>query len=357
MVSLFEVKKVDRNFYEKNIKDFLPEKIIDIHTHVWLKKHKKKNGDMPLRTVTWPDRVAEENTIEDLQETYRLLFPDKSVLPLIFSSPTNNIDLEAVNKYIKDCSKTAGCPSLLLSVPWWSGEELEEKVKEGCHIGCKAYLTMAAPYIPADEIRIYDFLPPHHLEVLNRNRWIAMLHIPRSKRLRDPVNLAQIMEIDKKYPDLKLIIAHVGRVYCVEDIGNAFEVLADSENVLFDFSANSNQYVFEKLIDTVGPKRILFGSDLPILRMRTRRICENSIYVNLVPKGLYGDVSGDRNMREIEGEEAEKLTFFMYEEIDAFRRAAINKNLTAQDIEDIFYNNAARIIEDCNQGIKRLQTC
>lgn len=39
-----------------------------------------------------------------------------------------------------------------------------------------------------------------------------MLHIPRDGRLKDPVNLAQMMEIEEKYPKVKLIIAHVGRV-------------------------------------------------------------------------------------------------------------------------------------------------
>jgi len=54
--------------------------------------------------------------------------------------------------------------------------------------------------------------------------------------------------------------------------------------MMFDFSANTNQWVFEQLIKAVGPKRILFGSDLPILRIRAKRICENGTYVNLVPK-------------------------------------------------------------------------
>jgi hypothetical protein len=78
--------------------------------------------------------------------------------------------------------------------------------------------------------------------------------------------------------------------------------------------------------------------------MRTRRICENGVYVNLVPRGLYGDVSGDKNMREVEGPEAEGLTFFMYEELLAFRRAAERVGLTRSDLEDVFYNNAARIL-------------
>jgi hypothetical protein len=170
-----------------------------------------------------------------------------------------------------------------------------------------------------------------------------MLHIPRDGRLKDPVNLEQMLEIERRYPDIKLIIAHVGRAYCPEDIGNAFEILSDTRKMMFDFSANTNQYVFEQLIKAVGPSRILFGSDLPILRMRTKRICENGNYVNLIPKGLYGDVSGDGHMREISGEEAGKLTFFMYEEIDAFRRAAESTGVTDRDISDVFYHNAVKL--------------
>jgi hypothetical protein len=84
--------------------------------------------------------------------------------------------------------------------------------------------------------------------------------------------------------------------------------------------------------------------------MRMRRICEAGRYVNLVPKGLYGDVSGDPNMREVEGAEAEGLTLFMYEELRAFRRAATEVGLSRGDLEDIFYNNAASMIEAARQG-------
>jgi GNAT superfamily N-acetyltransferase len=172
-----------------------------------------------------------------------------------------------------------------------------------------------------------------------------MLHIPRNGRLKDPLNLAQLLEIEKSYPNIKLIVAHVGRAYCPEDVGDAFKVLAQTKNMLFDISANTNTGNFVKLIRAVGPQRILFGSDLPITRMRMRRICEKGTYVNLVPKGLYGPVSGDKNMREVTGKNAAGLTFFLYEELAAFQKAARTAGLTAADIEDIFYNNAQRIIE------------
>jgi hypothetical protein len=154
------------------------------------------------------------------------------------------------------------------------------------------------------------------------------------------------MMIEDDYPDLKLIVAHVGRAYCREDAGGAFDLLGNTDRMVFDISANTNAWVFEKLIKTVGPKRILFGSDLPILRMRMRRICEAGKYINLVPKGLYGDVSDDPHMREVEGKEAEKLTFFMYEELLAFKEAAQKTGLNTGDIEDIFFNNAREMLED-----------
>jgi uncharacterized protein len=344
MQELFEVKSVDRTFYESHLRDFLPDRMIDVHTHVWLDRFKAKQSNVPLRTVTWPARVALDNSIEDLEETYRLMFPAKRVTPLFFSNLTTGDDMDGANDYVSACAARSGHPALIFATPQWSAEEFERRVQAGGFAGAKVYLTLADAYIPLKEIRIYDFLPPHQLEVLDRHGWIAMLHIPRDGRLRDPVNLAQMLEIERRYPNAQIIIAHVGRAYCPEDVGDAFEVLAETRRMRFDFSANTNAWVFEQLIRAVGPKRVLFGSDLPILRMRMRRICENGLYVNLVPRGLYGDVSGDKNMREVDGDVAAQLTFFMYEELEAFRRAAEATGLGRADVEDIFYNNAVTML-------------
>jgi hypothetical protein len=343
MSALFEIKPVDAAFYNSRLKDFLPAKMIDIHTHVWLDRfirHTPSDG----RTVTWPKRVALENPVEDLTETYRLMFPGKTVTPLMFG--TIDADNDAQNDYVSACSWQAQYPALIFSDPAWSASELEARIEKGGFYGAKSYLSLAPSYIPGNEVRIFDFFPPHQLEVLDRHGWIIMLHIPRAGRLKDPVNLAQMLAIEKRYPRLKVIIAHVGRAYCPEDVGNAFEALAETKRMLFDISANTNDWVFEQLIKAVGSKRILFGSDLPILRMRMKRICEKGAYVNLVPKGLYGDVSGDKNMREVAPPESDCFTFFMYEEIEAFRQAAARTGLGKTDIQNVFHDNAAALLQD-----------
>jgi hypothetical protein len=127
-------------------------------------------------------------------------------------------------------------------------------------------------------------------------------------------------------------------------MGDAFEKLSVTKNMVFDFSANTNDRVFEGALRAFGPGRCLFGSDMPITRMRMRRICEGGKYVNVVPRGLYGDVSGDMNMREADPPDADSISFFMYEEVSAIRRAVERIGLGKSDVESIFLKNAKRVL-------------
>lgn len=352
-MALFEIKDIDRRIYEEELRDFLPEKIIDIHTHIWLKRLRQpealKDGEVK-RTVTWPSLVAAENSIENLEETYRLLFPKKQVTPMIFAS-TERSSAPALNAYVSDCAGRTGYPSLYYSVPEETGEELEQRVREGGFLGIKSYLSFAPAYLPTGEIRIFDFFPKYQLKMMNKLGAFVMLHIPRDGRLRDPVNVHQIMEIAQNYPNIRLIIAHIGRAYTRSDIGDALKALAPCKSVMFDFSANCCDSAMTALLESVGPERVMFGSDLPILRMRTRRIEEGGTYINLVPPNLYGSSAQDKHLREVSMEEAKEITFFMYEEILSFKRAAILLGLTREEVNKIFYSNANTLIEDARKSI------
>ena len=110
----------------------------------------------------------------------------------------------------------------------------------------------------------------------------------------------------------------------------------------FDFTANLCDDAIKACIEAVGPKRLIFGSDLPVATMRMYRITENGEYFNVVPRGLYGDVSKEPHMRETDEKD---VTIMMYEQIRALKRVAEELKLTKEDVEDIMYGNAKRLIE------------
>ena len=334
---MITINDYDRRVYDE-IRDFLPNQIIDCHTHVYLKEFfiegVKSDG-----VKDWPSRVADECSIESLMNLYSLLFPDKKVTPVIFGTVAN-VDYDKNNEYISKSGHENNFPQLYVCKPSTTPEQIETALMSGFS-GIKPYLNNAPKYIPANEIRIYDFLLPEQMEVINKNKAAVMLHIARDDRIKDPVNIGQLLEIDKKYPDAKVIIAHVGRAYAPEDFGDAFEQLKVTKNLLFDFSANTLDSAIKNALETFGPKRVLFGSDLPIVVMRMKRIVENGSYVNVVPPGLYGDLQGVPHMREAPPDE--QLSFFMYEIIRAAKRAMTG--FSKEDVENVFYNNAKRIFK------------
>lgn len=350
-MALFEVTENDKRIWEEELRDFLPEKILDVHTHVWLEEFfppkPLKPGEVK-RCVTWPSLVARDNSIEDLQETYRLMFPGKDCSALIFSNSGRS---KAANDYVSEASKRSGFPALYFSAPEETADQVEAAIREGGFLGVKSYLSLSADYLPEAEIRIFDFFPKHQLKRLDEMGAIVMLHIPRNGRLKDPVNLAQITELKQEFPNIRLIIAHIGRAYTKGDVGNAFETLDKLPDLMYDFCANCNEYAITELLKHAGPKHAMFGTDFPILRMRTRRIEENGTYINLVPPAIYGDPKQDAHLREVSAEEAKTITFFAYEELLAFKRACQTLGLTKQDVEDIMYNNAMNLIEGARKSI------
>ena len=327
----------DKKVYNEQLKDFLPDKFIDLHAHLWKKEFEPwgaSNGG-----ATWIDRVAEDLTIEDLVQTYRDLFPGKIVIPNIFGGITQN--LKQCNDYVLESAKKYRYPHMYRLAYDTPVEVMEREIIEGGFCGIKPYLSSKPDYIPNSEIRIFDFMPKEQFEVANRLGLVVLLHIPRSARLKDPVNIGELMEIEEKYPNVKLVVAHIGRAYSKEDMGDAFETLKHTKNMMFDFCANTCDYAIQKCLEYVGPERLLFGSDMPITKMRMYRIVENGEYINVVPRGLYGDVSDDPRMRETDEKD---ITCFIYEELLAFKRVSEKLGLTKEDVNNIMCKNAERIL-------------
>lgn len=336
----------DIAFYETKIRDYIPDTVIDVHTHMHLKKY-YLGDDLwnQNRGALWPRLACEENSAEEMEACYKAQFPGKKVIPLVFGKVSRAYDVEGCTAYAIGEAKKRNWPYLYVTRPEWSAEDFEEKIRTSGALGAKVYLNFAPVYIPSGEIRILDFIPHHQLEVLNKHKWILMLHIPRAGRLGDPVNIEEMVLIAKMYPDIRVIIAHIGRAYTKEDVGNALERLpVEAPDFFYDFSANINAWVMEELLKHAGPEKVMFGTDSPINRMRMGRIEENGTYINLVRKGQYRGVETDPHMREIEGPEADRLTWYTYYEIESMLKAMHNLGMGDTEAEKIFYLNAKNLL-------------
>ena len=116
----------DAEVYRKELKDFLPDTFIDIHTHVWktgFKPYGASNGG-----ATWTEFVADEQTAEDLLGAYGTLFPGKKVIPIVFGGCKQ--DVYECNAYVGETAKMYGYPTLLRTDYAMTGEEVE-RIEKG----------------------------------------------------------------------------------------------------------------------------------------------------------------------------------------------------------------------------------
>ena len=330
----FKLTDYDKEVYREELLEFLPKYIVDSHTHVYPKSANKPSN----KPKYWPNRVAEDNTIEDINQTYLDLFPCNKVVPVIFGNPEGFLDLN--NKYCSEKAKEYNYPALFLTDYDMTYDFLEEEVIKGGFQGLKPYCCNCKKGVLGADAGIFDFLPHEHLKVADKHGWKVVLHISQRDRLKNEQNIRELMEIEQKYPNVKLIVAHIGRAYVESDFGNAFDTLKNTKNMLFDFCANTLPLATEKCIEAVGTKRVLFGTDLPIAKMRMYRVDENGYYVNVVPRGSLGDLTGAEHMRE---SDEENITNFTYEIIRGFKKTAEKLSLSKKDVEDIMCNNSAQL--------------
>ena len=135
----------------------------------------------------------------------------------------------------------------------------------------------------------YDFNDPDFIEVCE----CAIEHdLPINIHCGEPVghqypgkdmtSLAPIPGLLERYPKLKLILAHMGGGLPFYEMNPKLQGLFD--NVRYDTAANPLLYrigSFRAVIQMIGSKRLLFGSDFPLtLYPRRSREMDMSMFVN-----------------------------------------------------------------------------
>jgi len=332
------LERVDLPFYRQQIADFLPDEVLDFHTHVGRPEHFVRPAAPPRN---WAEYVTPRAwTVDSLYRYYARLFPGKRIVPVIFGSLVGEPLVDPLNDYVATTAAHFGAYSFLLTRPEWSADELEQRLRAGFR-GLKPYPTMVRGE-PATEIGIFDFLPHHHLALAQEMNLCVLLHLPRPGRLDDPDNLSELHELVRRYPRLKLVVEHLGRSYCLPGAARGLAAMRDLPTVSYGIAACATEEVFELALREVGPRRLVFGSDIPYVAFRCRRLCEGDNYVNIVRGANFTDP----HLRVAPPETRDTITFYVYEQIAGVRRAAERAGLSRAGVEDIFRNNALRLLNE-----------
>jgi hypothetical protein len=297
-----------------------------------------------MRKQYWVNEVFEPIDAPTAAHCYRTVFPRRQVTCVAFGVPDLDFDLDRCNAYLQQECPHRGWYSLVLVRPQWDQDKLTALLDTPGVIGVKPYYSLISHNPDTRdahrEASIFDFLPHHLLEVVNdRHAWVT-LHVPKAARLAHPDNLREVREIRRRYPHILLVIAHLGRCYTEAHAREALPQLADDPGLFFDTAAVLNPACHRLALEHLGPKRLIYGSDNPILYMRGRRQYRDRIYVNRTSYPFH--FNQDREPAQVEA----TYTLFLYEDLHALKQACTELGMVERHlVEAIFHDNAARLIK------------
>ena len=338
---------VDRAFWAEHLEDWLPERIMDAHVHVAHPRFQVATITEETKRSYWVMELQESQDADTAALCYKLLYPDRQTSCICTGAPSLGWEIEGMNADLVGEARRRGWYALAVVRPTWVAAQIEWLLDQPGIIGVKPYYALLGFDRNGrdlyQEASIFDFLPPHQLEVLDaRSAWVT-LHVPRAGRLGHPENIREVKELRRRYPRIRLVIAHLGRCYTLPHAEEAFPYLADDPGLYFDNSAVLNPAVHRLALQLFGAERILYGTDNPVFYLRGRRQWHDRTYINRTNYPFYFNT--ERESPEIEA----AYTLMMYEALKAIKEACADLGLGREAVESVFFRNAERLLDGVNR--------
>ena len=328
---------LDRQIWEEELSGFVPQRVFDAHCHMYRREFDLNyRAALSSRTDFTAETVWRDCDLEVVQTAESVLMPGRKITRLAFPFPFRRCDFERSNQFIAaEIDKEHGSAALMLVEPAMSSEQVEKTILRHRLLGLKPYPR----YCLRQECRITDFLPEHQIAIADRYGLLIMLHVGMEKSFADPRNLDDLLRLTGKYPRAKWILAHGARSFAPFPIEKAAPKLRGIPNIWYEVSAVCAMESFDALFSGVEIDRILYGADSGDVGFGRGKIV------------FYGKSWGDLTPRT--NNLGGQLTFYLYEQLRAMRKAALRIGLTRKQIEDIFFTTADRLVGSVAQALGR----
>lgn len=326
-----ELTDTDKRLLSRAIDGFVPERVFDVHTHLFHTRH-FANGKQPVFLDL--DRGYGLN---DFNEAMARWLPNRKVEGLFFGYPSAGNDRAGENAWLQQqiapVVATSNSRALVLAAPTDDPAEVRGLLSTGTFVGIKPY-RLYADVPDTKEAEVESFTPEWMWEACHDHDGILMLHIMLADGITDPRNIEALRRLCRKYPRCKLVLAHVARSFNYRHAREGLQALVDLDNVVVDTSAVTQAGAFRAAIEILGPRRVLWGSDYMVSELRGSCITQGDGFT-----WIYSDDPS-----------AEKLTIFGdytlvgIESLLCLREACEDTGMTQGDLEDIFRENALRLL-------------
>ena len=316
------VRIEDREFFDRELSSFVPQKTFDAHCHLWNADH--QGFDFP--------NASPMAGYAEFRQFSQDLLPGRDITGLFLPWPSVE-NTELSGQWISQQVHLApGGRGEFCVKPDDDPEWVRQKVREFHLHGLKCYHTFAAvnPTFQAD---IPDYLPERLVKVADEEGWVITLHMVKSRAVADPENIRWIRYYCQSYPSMKLILAHSARVFQPAHSLEGLPQLTGLDNLYFDTSANCEPIAHQAIMRIIGHKKLLYGSDYPVSTMRGRSVGVADTFV-----WFYGETPvWDQKYAKI------KPVLIGLEHLRSLKLACWSEKLSDSAVEDIFWNNAAEL--------------
>ena len=332
MTPILTLRDIDRQIWQEELAEFVPQELFDAHTHLYplVQAEGCHHGEAyPVSSWAMMDEIDS------------VLLPGRKVHRLAFGDPLRPGEPEMVNAFVANEVKNDPASAALMMVrPEMTAKTIEEQILRHGFLGFKPYRVFSVTG-DQDECRIPDFLPEFQLEVANGHGLMIMLHMSKSKAIGDAENLSDLEMLTKKYPRVKWVLAHCARSYYDRPLMRAKDRLRQIPNLWFEISSVCDSDAMAVLLEIGGAERVMYGSDdLSVGVTRGKYITFGYAWTELNESNLTMDLSHCNP----------NLTLVRYESLRAFARACRRWGFGPAERERLFYKNAKELIDQVRGG-------
>lgn len=335
---------LDEQIWRDELEGFVPHDLFDIHTHVYdcrfatpsqaTKKWIEQFFGKRFAVGDWRTVTAADHVLLPGRAVHRLSFP--------FPFPEPN-DFDEANAFVaREVLSDAESAALMLVHPSMSGAVIEDQVLARRFLGLKPYRIYTTNGQPA-ACRITDFLPEHQIAVADQYGLLVMMHLSMPDGIGDETNQRDLLQLSAKYPRVRWVLAHCARSYFPQPLERAANVLRQLNNAWYDTSSVCDTDAITALIEIVGIDRVMYGSDdLPVGAVRGKYITFGRAW------SFLSETNHCVSLSHCD----ERMTFVRYEQMRAMRRACRRLRLNDGEVQDLFRNTAAQLVEQTRLGMK-----